>query len=216
MLLTSTALALAVVTASVLPTAGSADSRPRIVALGDSLTSGHGIGQSRSFPAVLQKHLKDSGYNYSVVNAGVSGDTSGRAVQRFRDALQGDVQVLIVALGANDGLRGVPVADLRRNLVSIIEEAQARRISVLLCAMEALPMYGWNYTVSFHQTYVELARIYRIPLVPFMMMNVLGNPSLMQADRVHPNAEGARVMADHVWPYLEALLRPAVSSRSAS
>jgi acyl-CoA thioesterase-1 len=190
--------------------------RPRIVALGDSLTSGHGIGAARSFPAVLQQRLDAHGYEFTVVNAGVSGDTSARAVARYRDVLRGNVQVLILALGANDGLRGVPVEQLRRNLATIIEDAQSRGIPVLLCGMEALPMYGWNYTVAFHQVYVDLARTYKLQLVPFMMLNVLGDPAKMQPDRAHPNAEGARVMADHIWPYLDALLSKTSYSRSAT
>jgi acyl-CoA thioesterase-1 len=193
-----------------------ATTRPRIVALGDSLTSGHGIGADRAFPATLQQKLDRAGYALTVVNAGVSGDTSARAVERFRDALHGDVQVLIVALGVNDGLRGVPVSDVRRNLSTIIEEAQSRHIRVLLCGMEALPMYGWNYTVEFHQLYVDLARTYQVPLVPFLMLGVLGNPAFMLPDRVHPNADGARQIADHVWPYLEALLTRTGYSRSAT
>lgn len=179
------------------------------MALGDSLTSGHGIGASRAFPAVLQERLQQSGYALDIVNAGVSGDTTGRALLRFREALRGDVRVLVVALGANDGLRGVPVSEVRRNLSTIIQDAQSRGIAVLLCGMEALPMHGWNYTVEFHQAYVDLARQYDVPLVPFMMLSVLGNRELMQPDHVHPNAAGARLMADHVWPYLDALLRQA-------
>lgn len=190
--------------------------RPRIVVLGDSLTSGHGIGADRAFPATLQQHLDRAGYAFTVVNAGVSGDTSGRALQRCSDALRGDVQVLILALGVNDGLRGVPVADVRRNLSAIIEQAQARRVAVLLCGMEALPMYGWAYTMEFHQLYVELARTYQVPLVPFMMLGVLGNPALMLPDRVHPNADGARQIGHHVWPYLDALLARRGYSRSAT
>ncbi len=169
-------LTLAAALAAVASSSSSASVRPRIVALGDSLTSGHGIGVDRAFPATLQKELDRAGYAFTVVNAGVSGDTSARAVQRFRDALRGDVQVLIVALGVNDGLRGVPVTEVRRNLSTIIEHAQSRRIAVLLCGMEALPMYGWNYSVAFHQLYVDLARTYHVPLVPFMMLGVLGNP----------------------------------------
>lgn len=189
--------------------AATTTARPRIVALGDSLTSGHGIGASRAFPAVLQERLQQSGYALDIVNAGVSGDTTGRALLRFREALRGDVRVLVVALGANDGLRGVPVSEVRRNLSTIIQDAQSRGIAVLLCGMEALPMHGWNYTVEFHQAYVDLARQYDVPPVPFMMLSVLGNRELMQPDHVHPNAAGARLMADHVWPYLDALLRQA-------
>ena len=206
----------AVLAAAAATSPSAATTRPRIVALGDSLTSGHGIGADRAFPATLQQRLDRAGYAFSVVNAGVSGDTSGRAVQRVSEALRGDVQVLILALGVNDGLRGVPVADVRRNLSTIIEQAQARRIAVLLCGMEALPMYGWNYTVEFHRLYEELARQYQVPLVPFLMMRVLGDPALMLPDRVHPNADGAREIANHVWPYLDALLVRAGYSRSGT
>lgn len=213
----STVLAMLVATIVLpsVPITGS-HARSRIVALGDSLTAGYGIGVERAFPSVLQRELNRSGYRLEIVNAGVSGDTSARAVARFRAALDDDVGVLIVALGANDGLRGLPVADLRKNLATILAEARRRSIRVLLCGMEALPVYGWNYSVEFHRAYVDLAREFDVPLVPFMMLRVLGNASLMQPDHVHPNAEGAREMAAHVWPYLEALLRNAGYSGSAT
>jgi acyl-CoA thioesterase-1 len=178
-----------------------------IVVLGDSLASGHGIGAAQSFPAVLQQRAADEGYPHRIVNAGVSGDTSAGGLRRLDSALNGDVRVLVVALGANDGLRGIPVPQVRANLARIIEKAQARGIRVLLCGMEALPAYGWQYTVAFHQMFSELAKQYAVSLVPFMLIDVLTNPGLMQPDHVHPNAAGARVMADHVWPYLEPLLQ---------
>jgi acyl-CoA thioesterase-1 len=183
------------------------ESRPRIVVFGDSLTSGRGISPSQAFPAILQQRLDDERLDFGVVNAGVSGDTSARALRRLDAALDGDVRILVVELGANDGLRGVPVAQLKANMSSIIETAQARHIAVLLCGMEALPIHGWGYTVAFHNAYRELAERYDIPLVPFMMMNVIGNPDLMQADRAHPNADGARAIADNVWPFLKALAK---------
>jgi acyl-CoA thioesterase-1 len=179
---------------------------PRIVALGDSLTSGHGIGAAAAFPAVLQQKIDADGFDYTVVNAGVSRDTSAQAVERLDRALEGDVRILIVALGANDGLRGVPVRQLKQNLTRIVETAQARRIAVVLCGMEALPIYGWTYTTEFHDVYVDLARAYKLTLVPFIMMNIFGNPSLMLPDRVHPNANGARAIAEVIWPYLLPLL----------
>jgi len=182
---------------------------PRIVAFGDSLTSGHGIGQARAYPAVLQQRIADAGLRGTVVNAGVSGDTSARALHRLQRALDGDVRILIVALGANDGVRGVPVAQLKANLSRIIETAQARGISVILCGMEALPIYGWDYSVHFHNAYRELAATYKIPLVPFMLANVIGNPLRMQPDRVHPSAAGARAIAENIWPYLQPLLAEA-------
>ena len=139
--------------------------RPRIVALGDSLTSGHGIGSAASFPSVLQRMIDAEGFDYTVVNAGVSRDTSSQALHRLDVALAGDVRILIVAVGANDGLRGVPVDLVKRNLRQIIETAQLRRIAIILCGMEALPIYGWNYTHAFHALYEELAAHSKIPLV---------------------------------------------------
>jgi acyl-CoA thioesterase-1 len=184
------------------------DRLPRIVVLGDSLSSGHGIGTTKSFPALLQQRLDQDGYGYQVINAGVSGDTTAGALHRVGSALQGDVRVLVIALGANDGLRGVPVAQVKANLTRLIEDTRRWNIAVLLCAMEALPLYGWDYTVAFHRAYRELADKYDIPLVPFFMMDVLGNPELLQPDRIHPNASGARAIADTVWPYLRDLLNP--------
>ncbi len=178
----------------------------RIVCLGDSLTSGHGISSTAAYPAALHQRVRRAGFPYEVVNAGVSRETSADALRRLEHALTGDVRVLIVALGANDGLRGVPVAQLTANLSRIIEAAQARTIAVLLCGMEALPIHGWAYTTAFHNAYVELARRYQVPLVPFMLANVVGNSRLMQRDQIHPNADGARAMADAIWPYLEQIL----------
>jgi acyl-CoA thioesterase-1 len=180
--------------------------RPRIVVLGDSLASGRGIGSAHAFPAILQQKIDDERLEYEVVNAGVSGDTSTGALRRFERALEGGVRILVVELGANDGLRGVPVAQVKSNLSRIIETAQGRGIVVLLCRMEALPMYGWDYTVAFHRAFDELAQQYDVSLVPFIMMNVIGNRDLMQRDRAHPNADGARAIADNIWPYLKPLL----------
>jgi len=179
---------------------------PRIVALGDSLTSGRGIGADKAYPAVLQSRLEDNGYHYNVLNAGVSGDTSARALRRYRDVLDDSVKVLIVALGANDGLRGLPVEQLTSNLRAIIEEAQRRDIAVVLVGMDALPMHGWGYTVAFHKAYEDLASRYKVPLVPFVLMKIMTDASLMQSDRAHPNEAGARAIADLIWPYLEPLL----------
>jgi acyl-CoA thioesterase-1 len=174
--------------------------------LGDSLTSGHGIGQALAFPAVLQQYLDANDQPLRVVNAGVSGDTSAGGLRRLPAALAGDVRLLVVALGVNDGLRGVPVGQIQSNLNQIIGEARRRKIPVLLCAMEALPIYGWDYTFAFRRMYRDLADQYGIPLVPFMLMQVIGNAELMQPDRMHPNAAGARAMATVLWPHLKAIL----------
>ena len=201
-------VALAILAALAMP-ATALDDAPRIVALGDSLTSGRGIETAEAYPAVLQQRIDAGGYDYHVVNAGVSGDTTGRALRRYRDALDGDVKVLIVALGANDGLRGVAVEQLKSNLSVIIEEAQRRGISVVLVGMDALPVHGWAYSVAFHHAYEELADRYHVELVPFVLMNIMSNASLMQGDRAHPNQAGARTIANLIWPHLQPLLRKA-------
>ena len=180
---------------------------PRIVALGDSLTSGRGIGRAEAYPAILQERLRDDGYRYEVVNAGVSGDTTGRALRRYRDALDGDVKILILALGANDGLRGLPVSQVKSNLGVIIDDARRRGIDVVLVGMDALPIHGWDYSVDFHRAYEDLSAQFRISLVPFLLVNVMSNPSFMQSDHVHPNRDGARAIADLIWPHLEPLLK---------
>jgi acyl-CoA thioesterase I len=177
----------------------------KIVALGDSLTSGHGIARGQAYPALLEQSLRESGLPFAVVNHGVSGDTTAGGVRRLRAALDERPQILIVALGANDGLRGTPVAAVRRNLEEIIETAQARRVSVLLCGMDALPLYGWQYTLDFHRIFPSLAERYGVPLVPFLLRGVFGNEELLQRDMIHPNAAGARVIAANIWPYLQRL-----------
>jgi acyl-CoA thioesterase-1 len=181
--------------------------RPRIVAFGDSLTAGYGIGEALAFPAVLQSQLDAEGFDYAVINAGVSGATSSAALGRLDTVLAGEVRILIVALGVNDGLRRVPVETLRGNLARIIEAAQARQIAVVLCGMEAPPIHGWAYTAAFHHLYQELAAQYHVPLVPFVMLSLLGRPDRLLQDRLHPNAAGARAIADQVWPHLRPLLR---------
>ena len=189
-----------------------AAARPKIVVLGDSLTAGLGLAVRESYPSVLQERLKTQGLKFEVVNAGVSGDTSAGALSRLDWSLQGDVRVLIVALGGNDGLRGLPPEQLQQNLAQIIERAQARRIEVILAGMEAPPNYGREYIVSFHQVYPALAKRYGVALVPFLLQGVAGTQTLNQADGIHPTAAGARIVADNVWavlkPVVERLGRP--------
>jgi acyl-CoA thioesterase-1 len=177
----------------------------RIVALGDSLTSGHGLGRTHAYPAVLEASLREVGLPFAVVNHGVSGDTTAGGVRRVQAALAEKPQILIVALGANDGLRGVPVATVRRNLEQIIEAAQTRGVSVLLCGMDALPLYGWQYTMDFHNIYPELAKKYAVPLVPFLLTGVVANQTMLLPDMIHPNIAGAKAIASNIWPHLQPL-----------
>ena len=184
-----------------------AEVRPRIVVLGDSLTAGLGLAPRESYPSLLQERLKGEGLNYEVVNAGVSGDTSSGGLSRLDWALEGDVRILIVALGGNDGLRGLPAEQLQQNLARIIERAQARHIEVVLGGMEAPPNYGRDYIVSFHKVYPALAQTYGVTLVPFLLQGVAGTDKLNQPDGIHPTATGARIVADNVWTALEPIAR---------
>ena len=162
-----------------------------IVAFGDSLTSGHQLPQKHAYPAVIQKKLNAAGLPFRIVNQGVSGDTTTGALRRLDRALALNPQILIVELGVNDGLRGIPVSQVRANLEKILTAAQEQHAHVLLCAMEALPFNGWQYTIEFHRMYEQLAAKYDVALVPFLMNGVLGNPDLISDDGVHPNAAGA-------------------------
>ena len=185
--------------------------RPRVVVLGDSLTAGLGLPTGESFPTVLQQDLDRAGLAYEVVNAGVSGDTSAGGLSRLEWALDGDVRVLVVALGGNDGLRGLAPAELQHNLAQIIEGAQTRGVTVVLAGMEAPPNYGRDYIVAFHKVYPALARQYHVAFVPFLLQGVAGDARLNQRDGIHPTAEGARIVAENVW----AVLRPLVEGRTS-
>jgi acyl-CoA thioesterase I len=183
--------------------------KPTIVFLGDSLTAGLGLATDQSYPSLIAKKLKDRAYDYEVVNAGVSGDTSAGGLRRLDWSLDGDVRVLVVALGANDGLRGLPPSELKKNLKAVLDRAAARKIPVVLAGMEAPPNNGPDYTSEFRNVYAELAREYQVRFVPFLLQGVAGNASLNQGDGIHPNARGAQIVADLVWAELEpALPRP--------
>ena len=183
-----------------------ARAKPRVVFLGDSLTAGLGLPSDQSYPSLIGKKLTGAGYNYDVVNAGVSGDTSAGGLRRLDWSLEGDVRALVVALGANDGLRGLPTDDLKRNLEAVLERAKARNIPVVLAGMEAPPNNGPDYTRAFRQVYLDLAKEYPVRFVPFLLLGVAGDASLNQGDGIHPNARGAEVVADLVWAELEPVL----------
>jgi acyl-CoA thioesterase-1 len=147
-----------------------------------------------------------AGYDYEVINAGVSGDTSAGGLSRLDWSLDGDVEILVIELGANDGLRGLPVAQMKRNLGEIIMRAQARDITVILTGMEAPPNYGPLYTAEFRKTFRDLAEEHDVVFVPFYLDGVAGIASLNNADGIHPNAEGARLIAGTIWRALEPVL----------
>jgi len=175
----------------------------QVVVLGDSLA----ISPSRdsNFAAELQARLDRTHPGRIVVNHGIRGDTTSGGVHRIDYALAGNPLVLILELGANDGLRGVDVQTIERNLATMIERAQARGVHVLLCGMATPPLHGWNYTMAFHDLFPRLAARYNLPLVPFLLEGVAFRGDLNH-DGIHPNAAGAKMVAENVWPYLDRLL----------
>jgi acyl-CoA thioesterase I len=179
---------------------------PVIVAFGDSLTSGPGLRPEQAYPALLQQRIAAEGRDYRVVNAGVTGDTSGEALLRFDATLVPDTRIVILAIGGNDGLRRVPASTVERNISTLIERAQARDIHVLLCQMEAPPLGGLNYTLEFHRVFTRLADRHKVPLVPFFLLGIVGNDDLDLDDTLHPNAAGHKVIADTIWPHLRPML----------
>jgi acyl-CoA thioesterase-1 len=202
------------------PASSTAESRPsstgpRIVFLGDSLTAGYGLAKEASVPALIQARLQEAGYPHEVVNAGVSGDTSAGGLSRLDWSLAGDVQVLVIELGGNDGLRGLPVAGLKQNLNEIITRARARGISVVLTGMEAPPNFGPAYTSEFREVYRELAREHDVTFVPFYLEGVAGIPGLNLPDGIHPNEEGSRIVEKTVWSALEPLLAKRATDRKS-
>jgi acyl-CoA thioesterase I len=180
---------------------------PRIVILGDSLTAGLGIPRDEAYPTLLQRKIHATGHRFEVINAGISGDTSADGLRRLNWALEGDVRLLIVALGANDALRGLPAAQMKENLQGIIHRARQRGISVLLVGMEAPPNYGEQYAAAFRQVFQELARENKVPLVPFLLEGVAGRADLNQPDGIHPTSAGAARIAEHLWPSVSTLIQ---------
>jgi acyl-CoA thioesterase-1 len=176
------------------------------VFLGDSLTAGLGLQPAESIPSLIQARLNEEGYRYEVINAGVSGDTSAGGLRRLDWSLQGPVELLVLELGANDGLRGLPVSQMKANLEEIITTARRRDVTVLLTGMEAPPNYGAAYTSEFREVFRELAREQHVPFVPFFLEGVAGNAALNQRDGIHPNAEGARILERNLWAAIEPLL----------
>ena len=190
------------------PTPSSADESglPKVVVLGDSLSAGYGLLELQAFPALVQTKLQQEGYKWEVVNAGVSGDTSAGGLSRLDWSLEGNVVTLVVELGANDGLRGLPVGQMKQNLSEIIMRARQRGIKVILTGMEAPPNYGPLYTAEFRQVYRDLASKHDVTFVPFYLEGVAGDPSLNISDGIHPNAAGSRIIEERLWRALEPLL----------
>jgi acyl-CoA thioesterase I len=180
---------------------------PKIVAFGDSLTAGYGLSPKESYPSLLQQKLDADGFKYEVVNAGVSGDTSAGGLRRIDWTLDaGQVRFVIIELGANDFLRGQPVAETRRNIAGIIERSRARGAQILLAGMYTTTDAGRDYEEQIHDAFQTLAKDYGVTLIPFFLEGVAGKDELNQDDHIHPNVEGTKIVADTVYKYLKPLL----------
>jgi acyl-CoA thioesterase I len=183
------------------------DTRPVIVAFGDSLTAGYGADAGESYPDYLQKDLDAQGYRYRVINAGVSGNTTKDGLDRLDSVVELKPAVVIVAFGGNDGLRGLPIAATRQNLDTILTRLEHSGAKVVLGGITLPPNYGPDYIQQFNESYVLLARQHHVPLLPFLLKDVYGVPGGMQADGMHATGQGNAQVARNLLPLVEPLLR---------
>jgi acyl-CoA thioesterase-1 len=180
--------------------------RPRIVAFGDGVTGGVGLAEGQSYPSVIQRYLDEAGYGYDVASFGEVGETTTSAIDRVEGILDDDTPILILAVGAEDARRGVPVETVKHNLSRIIEHVRERGIGVLLVGAEAPADFGPNYVAGLRQMFVDLAREYGLVIVPALLEGVTDRRELLQTDGITPNADGARVVADRVWWALQPMV----------
>lgn len=182
------------------------DTRPRIVAFGDSLTAGLGVSAEESYPAQLQRRLDVLGYTYRVINAGVSGDTTAGGLRRVSWILTNKPDLVILELGANDGLRGLSVDQTQHNLREIIQRLRGAGVGIVLAGMKLPPNYGQDYTMRFEAMYRTVAREQQVPFIPFFLEGVGGSSSLNQADGIHPTGEGYKVVVENLLKTLIPIL----------
>jgi acyl-CoA thioesterase-1 len=189
-----------------------------IVALGDSLTAGFGLSRKQAYPALIAEKMREAGYDFEVINAGWSGDTTAGGLRRLPEVLRRKkIDVFILELGINDAFRGVTIEQMRANLQAIIDQVRARHpgVAIVIAGMQ-LPLYSSDdYVSAFGEMYRALAEKNRAALIPYLLEGVGGNPEMNQPDRVHPNAAGQRVLADNVWRVLEPMLRKMSENASA-
>ncbi len=181
---------------------------PKIMIYGDSLSAAYGIPQQKGWASLLQQKLVSEHYQYDVVNASISGETTSGGASRIRNALsQIKPNIIILELGANDGLRGLPIESMIANLNTIIQEGKKSGAKILLVGMKIPPNYGPQYTKLFSQSYLKLSQEHQIPLVPFMLENIAAKTNLIQDDGLHPNAIAQPLVLDNIWSKLKMLLK---------
>ncbi len=186
---------------------GTTESKPRIVAFGDSLTAGLGVKKDDAYPAQLQRRLEELGFRYQVINAGVSGDTTAGGLRRVGWVLSAKPEIVILELGANDGLRGLGLEQTKNNLDHIIQQLRQADVTVVLAGMKLPPNYGREYTEQFEAIYPALANRYRLPLIPFFLEGVAASSKLNQADGIHPTKEGYEIVVEQVLKVLTPVLQ---------
>lgn len=179
----------------------------KLIILGDSLTEGYGVAKESAFPALLEKKIQDSGKKeWSIVNAGVSGSTTASAVGRMKWLFKAKPDVLLITLGANDGLRGLKVEESEKNLSKAIEFAQAEKVTVVLGGLYMPPNYGKEYTEKFKNMYSSLAKKHKVKLIPFILDKVAGDPKYNLSDGIHPNEAGHKIIAENLYQEIKGLL----------
>lgn len=186
-----------------------------ILALGDSLTDGFGLSRQEAYPALIAEKMRSANYQFEVINAGWSGDTTAGGLRRLPPLLRGrKIDVLILALGINDAFRGVPIEQMRLNLQAIIDRTRARRsgVTIIIAGMQLPLVASDSYVSAFGEMFGALAEKNHAALIPYLLEGVGGDPELNQPDRVHPNAAGQRVLAENVWRVLEPILRKKFAS----
>ncbi|WP_318312774.1 arylesterase [Flagellimonas crocea] len=189
-------------------TGESKDSNKKILFFGDSLTAGYGLEVNQAFPAIIQQKIDSLGLDYSVINAGLSGETTASGKNRLEWVLEDGIDVIIIELGANDGLRGVPLSETRSNLQSMVDTVQDKlpEAKIILAGMKIPPNMGPEYTSEFEHIFPELARSEDVLLIPFLLENVAGIPELNQNDGIHPTVKGQKLVAQNVWEVLKPVL----------
>jgi len=186
----------------------SAQDQQTILFFGDSITAGYGLAEEQAFPAFIQQKIDSLDLNYKVINSGLSGETTAGGLRRIDWVLQQHVDIFVLELGGNDGLRGIDPLNTKKNLQGIIDKVTDTypNAEILLTGMEAPPNMGQTYTSRFREIYTELVNENDVKFMPFILESVAGNPSLNQPDGIHPTEEGHRIVADDLWGYLRPML----------